>query len=748
LALAAGSRLGPYEIVSPLGAGGMGEVYRARDPRLGRDVAIKVLPESVASDPARLHRFEQEARAVAALSHQNVLAIFDVGTAESPYLVTELLVGDTLRTTVERGPLPMRRALDIARQLVSGLEAAHGRNIVHRDLKPENVFVTSDGCVKILDFGLAKAVDQPRPMHENAPTMTGAGFVLGTAGYMSPEQIRGENADPRSDIFAVGAILYEMVSGQRAFRGNSPVDTMSAVLREQPPDLTMRTGTPPAIARIVGRCLEKAPGQRFQTAADLKFALDAISDAHATQPDAKTQKSIAVLPFVSMSGDADNQYFSEGLAEELINALTRLPGLQVASRTSAFRFRGREVDIREIGRELQVTSVLEGSVRRSGNRLRVTAQLTNVADGYHIWSERYDREMADVFEIQDEIVESIVKALAPALVGDVKRAVKRPTDNLEAYELYLKGRHFWHFRTATDLRSAIRCFEQVIALDAEYALAYSGLADCLTICRAFGWFNDADSRQRAHHAVARAMELDPSLAQVHFSRGAELFVFEHKWGEAESFLQKAVAIDPRMTDAHGYLGLVTACDGRFDETQGHVDRARALDPLSPFSHYLAAISLCVAGRFDRAEEAARRVLELQPDSLMGLWPLGVALCGVGKDVEAVAALERVVMLSRAPYYMGFLTVAYARAGRLADAERMRIELEERADRGEYVTPVATLSVAIALADRARIARALEACLVDRIPVSTIKILCAHFLEPHRVDPEVDRLAERLYREPA
>jgi eukaryotic-like serine/threonine-protein kinase len=734
--------------LSPLGAGGMGEVYRARDPRLGRDVAIKVLPESVASDPARLHRFEQEARAVAALSHQNVLAIFDVGTAESPYLVTELLVGDTLRTTVERGPLPMRRAVDIARQLVCGLEAAHGRNIVHRDLKPENVFVTSDGCVKILDFGLAKAVDRPVPMHENAPTMTGAGFVLGTAGYMSPEQIRGENADPRSDIFAVGAILYEMVSGQRAFRGSSPVDTMSAVLREQPPDLAMRTGTPPAIARIVGRCLEKAPGQRFQTAADLKFALDAISDAHATQPEAKTQKSIAVLPFVSMSGDADNQYFSEGLAEELINALTRLPGLQVASRTSAFRFRGREADIREIGRELQVTSVLEGSVRRSGNRLRVTAQLTNVADGYHIWSERYDREMADVFEIQDEIVESIVKALAPALVGDVKRAVKRPTDNLEAYELYLKGRHFWHFRTATDLRSAIRCFEQVIALDAEYALAYSGLADCLTICRAFGWFNDADSRQRAHHAVARAMELDPSLAQVHFSRGAELFVFEHKWGEAESFLQKAVAIDPRMTDAHGYLGLVTACDGRFDETQGHVDRARALDPLSPFSHYLAAISLCVAGRFEGAEAAARRVLELQPDSLMGLWPLGVALCGVGKDVEAVAALERVVMLSRAPYYMGFLAVAYARAGRLVDAERMRIELEERADRGEYVTPVATLSVAIGLADRTRIARALEGCIADRVPVSTIKILCGHFLEPHRVDPQVDRLAERLYRAPA
>jgi len=448
-----------------------------------------------------------------------------------------------------------------------------------------------------------------------------------------------------------------------------------------------------------------------------------------------------------MSADADNQYFSDGLAEELINALTRLPGLHVASRTSSFRFRGREADIRDIGRELQVTAVLEGSVRRAGNRLRVTAQLTNVADGYHIWSERYDREMADVFAIQDEIVESIVGALAPALAGEAKRAVRRPTDNLDAYERYLKGRHFWHFRTATDLRSAIRCFEQVIALDADYALAYSGLADCLAICRAFGWFSDAESRQRAHEAVARALALDPSLAQVNFSRGAELFVFDAKWTEAESFFKRAVTIDPRMIDAHGYLGLVCACAGRGDDAQAHVDHARALDPLSPFSHYLAAVALCIARRYEGAEAAARRVLELHPDSIIGLWSLGVALCGLSQEDEAVTALERVVMFSRAPYYMGFLALAYGRGGRTDDTARLLTELEERADRGEYVTPVALLNASVGLADSSRITRVLERCIEDRIPVSTIHILCDKFLEPYRTDPEINRLVERLYRGP-
>src|SRR5262245_26085795 len=597
--LAAGSRLGPYEVVSLLGAGGMGEVYRARDPRLGRDVAIKVLPESLATDQTRLDRFEQEARAVAALSHPNVLAIFDIGRAQPPFIVTELLDGETLRALIDRGPLAPRPTIDLALQLVAGLAAAHARGIVHRDLKPQNVFVTRDGVVKILDFGLAKTMTSDTSNHaaDQQATMTSAGIILGTVGYMAPEQVRGENVDPRADLFAVGAILYEMATGDRAFKGDSPADTMSAVLREQPPDLSVRTGTPPALSRIVRRCLEKSVHDRFQSARDLAFALQSISHGHeaAAAPRKSESMSVAVLPFANMSADAENQYFSDGLAEELINALTRLPGLQVASRTSAFRFRGREADIRQIGGELQVATVLEGSVRRAGNRLRVSAQLTNAADGFHIWSERYDREMADVFAIQDEIVEAIVKALAPALVGDAKTAGRRPTENLEAYELYLKGRHYWHQRSPANLQAAIQCFERVITLDPEYALAYAGIADCYAIYRVYGWYPAEKSRPPTLAAVARAMELDPSLAEVHYSQALAIYYFDRHWRGAEAHLRRALAINPQLAMAQGYLAIILASDYRYEEALLESQRALALDPYSAFVHYLAAAALGVSG---------------------------------------------------------------------------------------------------------------------------------------------------------
>jgi serine/threonine protein kinase/Flp pilus assembly protein TadD len=751
MSLSPGTRLGPYEIASLLGVGGMGEVYKARDPRLGRDVAIKVLPESMAGDPSRLHRFEQEARAVAALSHPNIVAIFDVGAGDHPYLVTELLDGETLRAVVARGPLSLTRATEIALQIVAGLAAAHDRGIVHRDLKPENIFLTRDRGVKILDFGLAKAISPAQAgLHDvdvTRASATLAGLVMGTAGYMSPEQVRGQAADPRSDIFACGAILYEMVTGQRAFQGASPADTMSAVLREQPTDLVLRSGTPPALARLVRRCLEKDPADRFQSTRDLRFAIESISDAHpVAPPPAKKddEKSVAVLPFANMSADAENQYFSDGLAEELINALTRLPGLQVASRTSAFRFRGGDVDIREIGKQLQVTTVLEGSVRRAGNRLRITAQLINIADGYHIWSERYDREMADVFAIQDEIVESIVKALAPALSGNAKTAVRRPTENLEAYELYLKGRHSWHLRSPSALQAAMRYFEQVIALDPDYALAYAGLADCFGICRVYGWFSYAQSHDRAAEAVARAAAIDPSLAEVNFSQGAHVFFFDGNWTRAETFLRQAVAVNARMVDAHGYLALALACAGRFDEATAHADQACAIDPLSAFSHYLASVAFVIMGRFARAEQEARRVCELQQDSLTGLWPLGMALCGLARHDEAVAVLERAVTLSRAPVYLGQLGMAYGRAGRADDARRLLSELEDRASRGEHVMSTALLCIHVGTGDAAGIRRSLDACVTDRAPVATIKIVCGVSLEAYRTDAEIARLLDTLY----
>jgi serine/threonine protein kinase len=757
--LLAGTRLGPYEIVAPIGAGGMGEVYRARDPRLGRDVAIKVLPESLATDSTRLHRFEQEARAVAALSHPNVVAIHDIGTAERPYIVTELLEGETLRARLDRGPLSSRPTIDLARQLVAGLAAAHARGIVHRDLNPQNVFVTHDGVLKILDFGLAKSVgpDAGLPIARSSddapgrpdliPTMTSAGTILGTVGYMAPEQVRGERVDSRADLFAVGAILYEMATGGSAFKGDSPADTMSAVLREQPADLAMRSGTPPALARIVRRCLEKNVRDRFQSARDLAFALDSMSDGeHGVPAVTKTeQKSVAVLPLVNMSADADNQYFSDGLAEELINALTRLPGLHVASRTSSFRFRGRDADIQQIGRDLRVATVLEGSVRRAGDRLRVTAQLTDVANGYHIWSERYDRQMADVFDIQDEIVESIVKALAPALIGDARRIGRRPTENLQAFELYLKGRHYWHQRSPNMLQVARRHFEEVIAIDPRYALAYAGIADCFSVSRFYGWLSAGDAREPARAAVERSMELDPSLAEVHCSKGMYYFYLEPTWRSAMPHLRRAVAINPSFADARGYIALCLACEGRIDDAIVELDLMMKLGPLSPVGHVFATNCYTMAGRYEEAERAARCILDLQSDSLMGLYAVSNAFVRRHLD-EAIAAAERCVALSRAPFCVGQLGLVYGLAGRSDEARKLLVELDERQTRGEYVPAVARLQISVGLRDLTRIKNALAACIADETPVLDIcAIAGALVLEID--DPDVRRLIDRIVNPP-
>ncbi|HTD53123.1 MAG TPA: protein kinase, partial [Thermoanaerobaculia bacterium] len=423
MTLALGTKLGPYEIQTPLGAGGMGEVYRARDTRLSRDVAIKVLPDHLSQNAEALSRFEQEAKAVAALSHPNILSIHDFGEDRGiAYAVMELLEGETLRQRLEAADLPLRKALEFALQIAQGLAAAHERGIVHRDLKPENVFVTRDGVVKILDFGLAKAPSAAASDGKSGnPTVspTLPGVVLGTVGYMSPEQVRGEAADHRSDLFSFGAVLYEMLTGKRAFRRESDIETMMAILREEPPEVSRAAAAVSSeLAETVAHCLEKSPEERFQSARDLAFALRVIeretrsgesarlvSGARMTaaRASAGPEISIAVLPFRNMSTDRENEHFSDGMTEEIINALTKIEALRVTSRTSSFAFKGKDEDVRKIGAALGVRSVLEGSVRQAGRKIRITAQLINVEDGYHLWSDRYDREIEDVFAVQDEI---------------------------------------------------------------------------------------------------------------------------------------------------------------------------------------------------------------------------------------------------------------------------------------------------------------------------------------------------------
>ncbi len=411
-----GTRLGPYEVVSPIGAGGMGEVWKARDPRLGRDVAIKVLPETFAADADRLRRFEQEARAIASLNHPHICQIHDVGPG---YLVLEYVEGEPLR-----GPLAPAEGVRLALQVADALGAAHQKGILHRDLKPANILVTRDGRAKVLDFGLAKVMTA-----EQDVTRTTEGIVAGTAAYMSPEQAEGKPLDARSDIFSFGAVLYEMVSGSRAFSGTTTLHVLNAVLSDDPPSLQ----APAALERTVRRCLQKRPGDRFQTMADVRMALEKTARELIEGPE-EPRASIAVLAFTNMSADPENEYFSDGLAEEIINALTHVPGLKVIARTSAFAFKGKHDDIRRIAETLGVAHVLEGSVRKAGNRIRITAQLIAAADGSHLWSERYDRELADVFAIQDEIAQAITPAPASQAGGQAGAAATHAGP--AAYEAY------------------------------------------------------------------------------------------------------------------------------------------------------------------------------------------------------------------------------------------------------------------------------------------------------------------------
>ena len=518
MSLAVGIRLGPYEILAPLGAGGMGEVWKARDTRLDRIVAIKRLMAQHSD------RFALEARAIAALNHPYICQIHDVGP---DYLVLEYVEGEPLR-----GPLPLDEAVRLARQIAEALESAHRRGILHRDLKPANVIVTAERSVKLLDFGLAKAitadVDQTRTMD---------GTVVGTAAYMSPEQAQGKPLDVRSEVFAFGVVLYEMLAGTRAFPGATALQVLSAVLRDEPP----RLQAPPALDRIVRRCLQKEPAERFQTMSDVRVALE-----QSTAKIAEVQPSIAVLPFANLSADKENEYFSDGLAEEILNALTRVAGLRVIARTSSFAFRGKDQDVRRIAEALDVLTILEGSVRRAGDRIRITAQLINAADGSHLWSDRFDREMTDVFAVQDEISQSIVETLKVKLTAR-SAAASRQKPNVEAYHAYLKGRHHLLKLTPDDVSRARSYLEEAIALDPSYAAAYARLAHALQVSAFMGWQAPRDALPLAKAAASRALALDEHEPDAHFVLAMVAGQFEYRLGGGATPMSSRAWVRGRAT---------------------------------------------------------------------------------------------------------------------------------------------------------------------------------------------------------
>ncbi|HEY1250094.1 MAG TPA: protein kinase [Thermoanaerobaculia bacterium] len=766
MTIAAGARLGPYELLSRLGAGGMGEVYRARDTRLGREVAVKVLPERVAGDSQALARFEREARAVAALSHPNILALHDYGRENGvTYAVMELLEGETLRDRISAGALPVPRAVGFAVQIAQALTAAHEKGIVHRDLKPENVFVSPDGHIKVLDFGLAKSVGPPEGEADVTALETlgtQAGVILGTLGYMSPEQLRGEQAGPQSDIFAAGVILYEMIAGRNPFRRGTAAETMVALLREDAPPLSDSVRTiSPELEEIVAHCLEKHASARFQSARDLGFSLRVLdrSGGRAERDDSgsrstsaprisgpvegSAEASVAVLPFRNMSPDPDAEYFSDGVTEEIISVLGHIPELHVAARTSCFAFKGKDTDVRQIGRELGVRTVLEGSVRQAGRRLRIHAQLVDVATGYHLWSERFDRELEDVFAVQDEIARSIAETLAPKLTGGRTAALpERPTKNVEAYDLYLKGRHFWKQRK---MRQAIEAFEQAAEKDPEYAAAYTMLADSYAIWGFYGGITTWEAYARARAAAERAKELTPDSADVHISLG----VLEHYYGwdtaREEREMKLAIERNPRLGDAYFWLALCVGVAGRFDDALAAGREAVALEPHSANAH--AALAWAYAGvrRFAEAATELRKAVALDPDAAFPLWSLGLTLHHLGQVEEAVAILERAVTVTQREhcFEIALWGSALAAAGRAQEARAILDELLERSRRS-YVPRLDLALLHCALGEKEEALAALEKAYEDRNALLWYRLHMPNF-DPLRGEPRWRALAGKLAR---
>ena len=694
-----GTRLGKYEIRAKLGAGGMGEVYQAIDTELDRTVAIKILPARLASDQQRLQRFIQEAKAASALNHPHILTIHEIGTkAELRFIATEFIDGETLRHRIQAG-MKLAELLEVAIETTGALAAAHEAGIIHRDIKPENIMVRRDGYVKVLDFGLAKLTEpQGSTTDTEAPTKamvnTGAGTVMGTANYMSPEQAKGTHVDTRTDLWSIGAVIYEMIGGHVPFPGETPTETISLILQREPAPLSRYSQEVPAeLERIVLKSLTKDRNERYQTAKDLlidlrnlkrRLEVDAEIDrtvppefraavtgsgtaslggptAATSTPQAASSaeyiatglkrhktatiivalilligvgglivainsyyharntevaiESIAVLPFENQNRDADMDYMSDGLTESIINSLTQLPNLKVIARSSVFRYKGKQTDPLAVAKELGVRAILTGRILQRGDNLTISTELIDARDNKQIWGEQYQRKVSDLISVQQDIAREITSNLKLKLSPSEQGAMaKRYTENPEAYQLLLKGRFHWNKRTKEDNAKAIDYFNQAIARDPNYALAYAGLAD--------GWYTNGwypwgtspdDAFPRAKEAALKAVQLDPNLAEPHATLGMVKMSYEYDWQGAENEFQRSLQLNPNYPTAHHRYSLFLPILGRFDESVNEAKKAQELDPLSLIINENLGDMLGLARRYDEAERQLLKTIELDPN---------------------------------------------------------------------------------------------------------------------------------------
>lgn len=711
-----GQVLGHYRVMEEIGSGGMGVVYRAHDEHLDREVAIKVLPFGTLADDTARRRFRNEALALSKVNHPNIATIFDFDTQQGlDFLVMEYIAGITLSDKLAQGSLAERQVITLGTQLAEGLAAAHEHAVIHRDLKPGNLRVAAEGRLKILDFGLAK-LRAAGPASAVSETLSETHTMAGTLPYMAPEQVLGGGIDARTDIHAAGAVLYEMATGERAFPQAERTQLTSAILQRTPqPAIARNPKLSGELSRIIGKCLEKEPGERYQAARELavdlrrlarekdlehrkKSSLDAgiwvglgrwkaliaagagvavvllvalfvVGRIRRASEATHIESSIAVLPFVDLSAAKDQEYFSDGLAEELLNSLAKVPGLRVAGRTSSFQFRGKNEDLRVIGQKLNVATILEGSVRKQGQRVRITTQLIQTSDGFHLWSETYDRDLTDIFAVQEEIARSVAGALRVTLLGE-KPPAPRPT-SVEAYNAYLQGQYFLARPGREGAEKAMTYYEQAIKLDANYAPAWAGLS-LVHSFRAEAFFGPVQEEiAKAREAAERALVLDPGLAAAYSAMAKIKRDYDYDWDAADVYYQRALVLEPANADALAGAAHLAMIRNNFDEALRLDRRASELDPLNAVPYHNVGFIAWWAGRLDESEAAVKKAYELNPDSP---W-LPTVLCRVylarSRPREALLEAERETIPA---YRLQCVALAYHALGRKQDSDRALAEL--------------------------------------------------------------------------
>ncbi|MGE0128010.1 MAG: protein kinase [Blastocatellales bacterium] len=792
-----GRKIGSYRLLQEIGRGGMGKVYLARDERLDRQVALKLLPASLTGDAGRVARFQREARAASALNHPNILTIYDFGQESGEhYIASEFVEGRMLRSLIGSPELTLNQTLDIIIQVVGALDAAHRARIIHRDIKPENIMLRPDGYVKVLDFGLAKLTETESPTGSSRDTAetkasdnasgfeTQTGFVLGTVNYMSPEQARGQKTDNRTDIFSLGVVFYELITGERPFRGRTRNHVLVEILDNDPPPLNLlaekEDSNAAELQRIISRALAKPPDERYQSAAEmlddlkrLKQELEftaklrgdsaelALRSKDKSEPSAKPSAvesqsknshgqaaaratsesfsrfgflrsrlrltvfalavvalmaaggvfaerwlngrgaaldSVAVLPFANASGDPQMEYLPDGLTESLIGSLSQLPSLRVMARNTVFTYKGREVDPRQVGGDLNVRAVVTGRVRRQGDRLLIRAELVDATDGARLWGEEYERPLADIPTVEREITREISEALRLRLSGAEQRQIaKRQSDSSEAYRLYLLGRHLYLQHTPAGYEQALAYFNQAIALDPNYALAHAGVSLVYSTISA-QILPPAEAMPKARQAALTAIRLDETLPEAHNALALVRSWGDWDWAGAESEYKRAIELNPNFILAiTHYCGLLLS-QGRFEEALAEARRSQELDPLSFQAHYSLARVYFFARRYEQALSYSRKMVELSPNIATAHAILGLVLSQQGKHEEAISELRRGFDLNRQHSHRAWLAYGYARAGRRDEALKLLRKLESLATR-ERVSPIYIARIYCGLGDR-------------------------------------------------